>query len=74
VRYASLTDDQLWGAIAQNTTEMSTLIEQQFALETDIGVNEPDKKADLMRSHLETVNRFQREYRDCTAELRRRYP
>ncbi len=71
---ASLTDDELWRTIAQNTNEMSVLVEQQLTLEADICANAPDKKADLIRSHLEAINRFQSEYRDCTAELRRRYP
>jgi hypothetical protein len=34
----------------------------------------PDTKATLMRSHWGTINRFQREYRMHTVELRRRYP
>lgn len=72
--YASLTDEQLWSAIAQNTHEMSSFVEQQLASERDSGSNERDDiKANLMRSHLEKVNRYQREYRECTAELRRRY-
>lgn len=74
MRCVNLTDDELWRAIAQNTEEMSLLVEHQLALEADIGADELDRRADLMRSHLETINRFQREYRDYTAELRRRYP
>jgi len=53
---------------------MSAFVEHQLALEADFGSNEHDDiKANLMRSHLEKVNRFQREYRECTVELRRRY-
>jgi hypothetical protein len=70
VKWVNLTDDELWHAIAQNTDELLTLL----ALDADIGVNEPDKRSVLMRSHLKTMNRLQREYRGYTAELRRRHP
>jgi hypothetical protein len=70
VQWVNMTDEELWRAIAQNTDETSTLL----ALDADIGANEPDKRTDLMRSHLKTINRLQGEYRGYTAELRRRYP
>jgi hypothetical protein len=73
VEYAKLNDDELWRAIAQNTDEMSVLIERQLAFEAKVDSHEPDR-ADLIGSHLKTINKFQREYRDCVAELRRRYP
>ena len=70
VRWVNLTDDELWHAITQNTDELLAVL----ALDADIGANELDKRADLMRSHLETVSRLLREYHEYTAELRRRYP
>ena len=69
MRWVNLTDDELWHAITQNTDELLALL----ALDADIGANELDKRADLMRSHLKTINRLQREYRGYAAELRRRY-
>lgn len=70
MQWVNLTDDELWYAIAQNTDQLLALL----ALDTGIGANESDKRADLMRSHLKKMNRLQREYRGYTAELRRRYP
>jgi len=70
VHWVKLTDDELWHAIAQNTDELLKLL----ALDADIGANEYDKRPDLMRSHLKTINRIQRDYRSYAAELRRRYP
>ena len=74
MEYAGLSDNELWQTIARNTAEMSTLIGRQLALDLNIGANESNKKAHRLRSHRETINRMQREYCDCTAELRRRYP
>jgi hypothetical protein len=66
MRCANLTDDELWRAIAQNTEAMSMLLHQQVELgNADSGA----KRADLIRF----ANSFQREYREYTAELRRRY-
>jgi hypothetical protein len=70
VQWVNLTDDELWYAIAQNTDELLKLL----ALDADIGADELDKRADLMRSHLKAINRLQRDYRGYKAELRRRYP
>jgi len=70
VQWVNLTDDELWHAIAQNTDELLRLL----ALDAAIGVNQPDKRTDLMRSHLKMMNQLQREYRGYAAELRRRYP
>jgi hypothetical protein len=66
MRCANLTDDELWRAIVQNTEAMSVLLHQQVKLgNADSGA----KRADLIRF----ANSFQREYREYTAELRRRY-
>ena len=69
----NLTDDELWQNIAENTGLMSTLIEQQLDIDQKIADSDPAERAKLMRHHLETINQYQREYRDYTAELRRRY-
>jgi hypothetical protein len=69
----NLTDDELWRNIAENTGLMSTLIEQQLDIDEKIADADPAERAKLMRHHLETINRYQREYRDYTAELRRRH-
>ena len=68
-----LTDDELWRAIAENTNAMSRLVYQQLEFDAYIGPNDP-YRGSLMRFFLERANKFQRQYQDCTAELRRRYP
>ena len=69
----NLTDDDLWSGIAQNTNAMSLLFEEHRELDAYIDLD-PDRRADLMRSHLETVSRLLREYHEYTAELHRRHP
>ena len=69
----NLTDDELWQHIAENTGLMSALIEQQLNIDEKIADADPAERAKLMRHHLETINQYQREYRDYTAELRRRH-
>ena len=68
-----LTDDQLWRVIAENTNAMSAAIHQQMELGGKIGETDDPDRANQMRSRLEVISRYQREYRDCTAELRRRH-
>ncbi len=71
----NLTDDELWRAIAVNTNALSLLVEQRLDLDTEIAAsNDSESRAKLLRVHLDVVNRFQNEYREYTAELRRRYP
>ena len=69
----NLTDDELWRVIAENTNAMSRLVDQQLELDAYVGANDPHKGY-LMRFFLERAGKFQRQYQDCTAELRRRYP
>jgi hypothetical protein len=69
-----LTDDELWRAIAENTNAMSALVHQRVELDAEFVANDPDRQAKLMRSNMQTVDTFQRQYRDYIAELRRRYP
>jgi hypothetical protein len=73
VRCVELTDDELWRAIAENTNAMSDVIHQQIELGGKIGETDDPGQADLRGSRLEAINRYQREYRDYTAELRRRH-
>ena len=69
----NLTDAELWRAIAENTNVMSALIHEQLEMDAGIAANDPAMRAELVRCHLQTINKYQREYRDYTAELRRRY-
>jgi hypothetical protein len=73
VRRVNLTDDELWQGIAENTDLMSALIDQQLDIDEKIAATDPAERAEFMRRHFETINRYQREYRDYTAELRRRH-
>jgi hypothetical protein len=66
---ANLSDDELWRAIAQNTETMSALLHQQAQLDKVDSSAIPFRKRDLILF----ANRFQRQYREYTAELRRRY-
>ena len=68
------TDDELWQAIAENTQALSIMAAQRHELDAAIAASDdPACRAKLMQLHLDTVNRFQREYRGYTAELRRRH-
>jgi len=66
---ANLSDDELWRAIAQNTETMSALLHRQAELDNADSGAIHFRKRDLILF----ANRFQREYREYTAELRRRY-
>jgi hypothetical protein len=72
MKCVKLTDDELWRAIAENTNAMSRLVHQQLELDAYIGGNDP-YRGYLMRFFLKWAGTFQRQYQDCTAELRRRY-
>jgi hypothetical protein len=60
VRRFFLTDEQLWRAIAENTTDLSNLMDWEVATGAHKDV-------------LVQFNKLQRQYRVYTAELRRRY-
>ena len=66
VRKTFLTDEQLWHAVAENTTELSKLMEVESV---------PATGADIVHIARRTVqfNKLQRQYRIYTAEIRRRY-
>jgi hypothetical protein len=55
----------LWRAIAENTNAMSELINELFELGGIVGAANNRRRM---------IDRFQNEYQELTAELRRRYP
>ena len=69
-----LTDDELWQAIAHNTTAMSALVYRRIELDAGNTRDDVIDRAQLMQSNLETISKLERKYREYTAELRRRYP
>ena len=69
----NLTDDQLWRAIAQNTNAMTALIHQQLALAAVTKISDSIRQAKLRESNAERIGKLERNYREYTAELRRRY-
>jgi len=69
-----LTDEQLWRAIAENTNQMSGLVDRQLELATTIST--PDdigRRTGGMQLNIRTISRLERQYQAFTAELRRRY-
>ncbi len=70
----NLTDDELWQAIAHNTTAMSALVYRRLELDAGNARNDFIDRAQLMQSNLETISKLERKYREYTDELRRRYP
>jgi hypothetical protein len=73
-QYLNLTNGELWRAIAENTIAMSLLVKEQLESDSYIGAKDGDRRARLMRFHVERANKYQREYQEYAAELRRRYP
>jgi len=67
-------DDSLLRAIADNTDDLSALIEQQMQLAAGYGALDPDSRAKLMLFNVQLIDAHQRDYRRITAEIRRRYP
>jgi len=65
VRCINLSDEELWRAIAENTNAMSVLVNELF---------ESGRIAGAANDRQRMINKFQREYQELTAELRRRYP
>jgi hypothetical protein len=71
---ANLTDEQLWRAIAQNTNAMTALIHQQLELGPAVNMlSDTIRQAKLRESNAERIGKLERNYREYTAELRRRY-
>jgi hypothetical protein len=69
----SLTDEQLFRAIAQNTNAMTTLVHQQLELAAVNTISDTIRQAKLRESNMERIGKLERNYREYTAELRRRY-
>jgi hypothetical protein len=69
----NLTDEQLWRAIAQNTNAMTALIHQQLELAAVTTISDSIRQAKLRESNAERIGKLERNYREYTAELRRRY-
>jgi hypothetical protein len=70
----NLTDDELWQAIAHNTTAMSALVYRRIELDAGNTRDDVIDRAQLMQSNLETISKLELKYREYTGELRRRYP
>jgi hypothetical protein len=73
MQVANLADEQLWRAIAQNTNAMSALVRQQLELADVNTVSDSIRQAKLRESNAEIIDKLARNYREYTAELRRRY-
>lgn len=70
----NLTDDQLWRAIAQNTNAMTALIHQQLELDPAVNtLSDTIRQAKLRESNAQRIGKLERNYREYTAERRRRY-
>jgi hypothetical protein len=69
----NLTDEQLWRRIARNTNAMTALIHQQLELAAVNTISEAIRQAKLKESNTERIGKLERNYREYTAELRRRY-
>jgi hypothetical protein len=69
----NLTDEQLWRRIARNTNAMTALIHQQLELTAVNTISEAIRQAKLKESNTERIGKLERNYREYTAELRRRY-
>ena len=70
----NLTDEQLWRAIARNTNVITALIHQQLELAPAVNtLSDNIRQAKLRESNTEIIGKLERNYREYTAELRRRY-
>jgi hypothetical protein len=67
---ANMTDDELWGAISQNTEAMADLVRQMSESKTGSKAGTRTNRV----SNAQTINTLEQQYRTYTAELRRRYP
>src|ERR1700740_3699265 len=70
----NLTDDELWQAIAHNTTAMSALVYRRLGPGAGKTRKECFDWDQVMQPNLETISKLERKYRQYTDELRRRYP
>jgi hypothetical protein len=74
MRCVDLTDDELWQAIAHNTTVMSALVYRRLELDAGNARDDIIDRAQLMQLNLDIISKLERKYREFTDELRRRYP
>ena len=68
-----LSDDDLLRAIADNTDDLSALIERQMQLKAASDAIDPDTRAKLMLFNVEQIEAYQRDYWRFTTEIRRRH-
>ena len=70
----NLTDEQLFRAIAQNTNAMTALIHQQLELYPAVKtLGDRIRQTMLKKSNADRIGKLERNYREYSAELRRRY-
>ena len=69
----NLADEQLWRALARNTNAMTALIHQQLELAAVTTMTDTIRQAKLRETNAERIGKLERNYREYTAELRRRY-
>jgi hypothetical protein len=69
----NLADDELWQAIAHNTTVCRRLSIGGLNWTAGNTRNDVIRRAQLMQSNAETISKLERKYREYTDELRRRY-
>ena len=69
----NLTDEQLWRRITRNTNAMTALIRQQIELDAVNTIIGTIRQAKLKESNAERIGKLEHNYREDTAELRRRY-
>ena len=64
VQCVNLSDDELLLAIAANTDAMSDLPLQRAEFDSEtIKIPDPDRRLELMKAYVGTVNRFETDYR-----------
>ena len=70
----NLTDEQLFRGLARNTNAMTALIHQQLELDPAVNtLSDTIRQAKLRESNTGRIGKLERNYREYTAELRRRY-
>ena len=73
VKSENRTDEQLFRGIARNTNAMTALILRQLELAAVNTISDSLRQAKLRESNAERIEKLARNYREDTAELRRRY-
>jgi hypothetical protein len=73
VKSENRTDEQLFLGIVRNTNAMPALILRQLELAAVNTISDSLRQAKLRESNAERIEKLARNYREDTAELRRRY-